>query len=91
MRAGHVGPLFSLEGIVAVSFGCKCPERDKPVAESRVMAATVDDHPLTFSGYHRTPSEYSTVHCRCCRAIGRTKAAYVDQLPDGTFDGILAE
>ena len=75
---------------MAVSFGCKCPERDKPVADRAWVVIDRRCHHSAFSGYHRTPSDYSTVHCRCCRAVGRTKAAYVDQLPDGTFDGILA-
>jgi len=36
-----------------------------------------------FNGYRFTPSEYSEVYCKTCRALGRTKAKYVDQLPDG--------
>lgn len=34
-----------------------------------------------FSGYRRTTSRYSAVHCRNCGRIWRTKAAYVDELP----------
>lgn len=35
-----------------------------------------------FNGYHRTPSAYSEVQCSACPTRWRTKAAYVDQLPD---------
>lgn len=31
---------------------------------------------------HQVPSPYSTVLCRRCGAIWRTKAAYVAKLPD---------
>ena len=36
----------------------------------------------SFSGRRRTPSAYSEVRCGVCRLRWRTKAAYVDQLPD---------
>jgi hypothetical protein len=39
-----------------------------------------------FNGYRRTPSAYSLVHCpKCLPPLGslwRTRAAYVDALPD---------
>ncbi|QDN64365.1 hypothetical protein [Streptomyces sp. S1D4-14] len=35
-----------------------------------------------FNGYHRTPSDYSELCCRTCGAVWRTKAAYVDTVPD---------
>ncbi|GAA3085622.1 hypothetical protein GCM10020000_88090 [Streptomyces olivoverticillatus] len=37
-----------------------------------------------FNGYRRTPSAYSRVLCTApgCAAAWRTKAAYVDDLPD---------
>lgn len=35
-----------------------------------------------FNGGRRTPSEYSEVRCPLCSARWRTKAAYVDELPD---------
>jgi hypothetical protein len=37
-----------------------------------------------FNGYHWTPSAYSAVKCRApgCNRVWRTKAAYVDELPD---------
>ena len=34
-----------------------------------------------FSGSRYTPSDYSLVYCRECRALWRTKAAYVNTLP----------
>lgn len=36
-----------------------------------------------FNGYKRTPSDYSEVCCRKCNRVWRSKAAYVDKLPDG--------
>jgi hypothetical protein len=35
-----------------------------------------------FNGGRRTVSDYSELHCRQCGAVWRTKAAYVDELPD---------
>ena len=35
-----------------------------------------------FNGGRRTPSAYSLVHCEPCRTAWRTKAKYVDTLPD---------
>lgn len=37
-----------------------------------------------FNGYHRTRSDYSAIRCVETGAIWRTKAAYVDELPDET-------
>lgn len=37
-----------------------------------------------FNGNRRTPSDYSEVRCTACRARWRTKADYVDRLPDAT-------
>lgn len=40
----------------------------------------------TFNGGRRTPSDYSEVVCTRCRRRWRTKAAYVDGLPNlGTW------
>ncbi len=35
-----------------------------------------------FNGGHRTPSAYSEVVCPVCGRRWRTRAAYVDRLPD---------
>lgn len=35
-----------------------------------------------FNGGRRTPSAYSQVYCGTCGAVWRTKAAYVDTLPN---------
>jgi hypothetical protein len=42
-----------------------------------------------FNGYRRTPSAYSLVRCEfgTCRAVWRTKAAYVAELPDAKDGG----
>lgn len=37
-----------------------------------------------FNGYHRTPSDYSLIGCLACGAMWRTKAPYVDSLPQIT-------
>lgn len=44
-----------------------------------------------FNGYRKTPSDYSQVRCCACHSVWRTKAAYVDSLPDGTFPRYPAE
>lgn len=36
-----------------------------------------------YNGYRRTPSAYSEVRCPACPTRWRTKAAYVNSLPDG--------
>lgn len=33
-----------------------------------------------FNGYRYTPSDYSSVHCKRCGAVWRTKAKFVDKL-----------
>lgn len=35
-----------------------------------------------FNGGRRTPSDYSSVECPVCPRVWRTKARYVDDLPD---------
>ncbi|WP_321367643.1 hypothetical protein [uncultured Desulfuromusa sp.] len=70
---------------MATSFGCHCEERKKPVHERNWVVLVRHCHYSAFSGYHKTPSDWSTVLCKSCRAVGRTKAKYVDQLKDGTW------
>lgn len=67
---------------MANGFNCRCGERSKPVAERNWAVTQYRCHHSAFSGYHRTPSEYSTVICLNpgCHGVGRTKAAYVDEL-----------
>lgn len=40
-----------------------------------------------FNGYQRTPSDYSLIRCVTTGALWRTKAKYVDQLPDARRAG----
>lgn len=65
---------------MSVSFGCKCEERKKPVQDRNWGVIQRYCNHSAFNGWHRTPSDYSTVRCFTCRAIGRTKAAYVSEL-----------
>lgn len=67
---------------MATGFGCRCEERKKPVAERRWVVMQRCCNHSAFSGYRRTPSAWSSVRCLTCGAWGRTKAAYVEQLPD---------
>lgn len=62
---------------------CSCAESREPVSVRRWIVIQRKCNHSAFSGYHRTPSAYSAIYCQCCGAIWRTKAAYVDQLPDG--------
>jgi hypothetical protein len=68
---------------MSVSFSCHCPERKKPVRERKWVVIQRNCNHSAFNGYHKTPSEYSDVYCQVCRALGRTKARYVDLLKDG--------
>lgn len=69
------------------SFNCKCGERKKPIGERKWEITRYRCNYSAFNGYHRTPSDYSTVVCnaidengRECTGCGRTKAAFVDEL-----------
>lgn len=58
---------------------CKCGKRDA----WRVVR--YKGNRSAFSGYHFTPSDYSSVSCERdlggCGAMWRTKARYADRLP----------
>lgn len=75
---------------MSVSFSCKCPERKKPVAERNWVVLDRNCHHSAFAGYHRTYSEYSEVFCKSCGALGRTKAKYVLELLDGSYNDLEA-
>ena len=55
---------------------CKCGNRDAWRVYQRRCNHSA------FNGYRRTPSDYSSVGCERCLAVWRTKAKYVDTLPD---------
>jgi hypothetical protein len=67
---------------MAQSFNCKCGERSKPLEDRNWEVLKYKCHHSAFNGYRRTYSEYSTVICNQpgCPGLGRTKAAYVDEL-----------
>lgn len=65
---------------MAVSFSCKCAERGKIVRDRKWTVLDYRCHYSAFNGYRRTYSDYSTVRCEECGAVGRTKARYVDVL-----------
>jgi len=67
---------------MAVSFGCRCGERKKPVEKRNWCVTQRYCNHSAFHGGRYTPSDYSEVYCRVCGAIGRTRAKYVDQLKD---------
>ena len=54
---------------------CKCGTPQHHVVNRRCNYSA-------FNGYHRTPSRYSGLVCLNCGAMWRTKAKYVDRLPD---------
>lgn len=56
------------------------------MAERNWVVTTRRGNHSAFSGYHFTPSDYSAVACNTCGEWGRTKAKYVAQLPDGSYD-----
>lgn len=70
---------------MAVSFHCKCAERRKPAQDRAWVVIQRNCNHSAFNGYHRTYSDYSTVYCPACRAVGRTKALFVLSLKDGDF------
>lgn len=68
---------------MSVSFNCHCGERSKPVNQRKWVVIKRRGSHSAFNGYRWKASDYSEVFCVVCRALGRTKAAYVSQLPDG--------
>jgi len=67
-----------------VSFSCHCQERKKPIGDRNWE---VWHRHCNYSYFERPqgcwhPSDYSLVYCKTCTALGRTKAKYVDDLPD---------
>ena len=65
---------------------CHCDEREKPVRERNWRVVQRCCNHSAFNGYHYTPSEWSAIFCRSCRALWRTKADYVCLLPDGRIE-----
>jgi hypothetical protein len=58
---------------------CTCPgDRAERMRNWRVMQYKCNHS--AFSGYQRTPSDYSSIACLGCHRTWRTKAAYVDEL-----------
>jgi hypothetical protein len=71
---------------MSVSFGCRCPERAKPVEKRRWFVIQRNRRCSAFDGYRTMSSDYSCVVCAVCGALGRTKADYVTRLPDVPAD-----
>jgi hypothetical protein len=69
---------------MSVSFYCHCEERRKPIRERKWKVIQRNCNHSAFNGYHYTPSDYSTVWCVVCNAVGRTRAQYVEELDDVT-------
>ncbi len=61
---------------------CRCGERQKPARERAWVVFYRKCNYSAFSGYHRTASDYSAVRCLACGANWRSKADYVNELPD---------
>ena len=64
------------------SFSCKCKEREKPISERawQVWERNWNTSPFEIAG--GVYSDYSTIYCKKCGEAGRSKAKYVDSLPD---------
>jgi hypothetical protein len=79
---------------MSVSFGCNfnrsskpptmatCPERAKPAGDRAWEVWARFCNHSAFNGYHETSSDWSSIYCKTCGALGRTKAGYVHVLPD---------
>lgn len=61
---------------------CTCP---KPKPKDQWVVIQRRCNHSAFSGYHRTGSDYSSVHCKVCMSSWRTKADYVNHLPNGSY------
>lgn len=65
---------------------CRCREAGRPVSERRWRVALRHGSASAFNGYRWAPSDFSEVRCLWCCAIWRTRAAYVECLPDWDDD-----
>lgn len=65
-----------------MSGGYSCPDRAGHFKFWRVSQRNCNHS--AFNGYHYTPSDWSSIHCLApgCAGCWRTKAKYVDDLPD---------
>lgn len=68
---------------MSVSFSCHCGERLRPIGHRHWWCVRYKERCCAFDGYRVMPSEYSDGYCQVCGALGRTKAAYVDNLNHG--------
>jgi len=59
---------------------CKCEEKKKDISARNWVVFQLKCNHSAFNGYHRTPSDWSSVGCNNCHATWRTKSAYVYQL-----------
>lgn len=66
-----------MHGFPVHSYACRDKEH-RPAWSVDVRHANYS----AFNGGRRTPSPYSQVRCGSCGCVWRTKAAYVDTLPD---------
>lgn len=60
--------------------GCICKNKDKKNWRVRVRNGNYSAFESPKCGFHY--SEYSTIECIACGHIWRTKARYVNDLPD---------
>lgn len=59
---------------------CSCDK--KPLWDLHWAVINRNCNYSAFNGYRYTTSDYSCVVCTACGAVWRTKAAYVERLPD---------
>lgn len=62
---------------------CKCDERTKAPKYRNWEVRQYRCNHSAFNGYHYTSSDYSSVSCRVCQALWRTKADYVEEIGTG--------
>lgn len=61
--------------------GCRCNAPREERKKNWVVTARNKNY-SAFNGYKATFSNYSEIRCTCCGAIWRTKADYVNSLPN---------
>ena len=71
---------------MAAGVPCSCPDARTKAKRKRWIVLMRNHHRSAFAGYHWTPSDWSSVGCLDCGGIWRTKAKYVDTLPDGKHE-----
>lgn len=76
---------------MALHFNCKCSERKKPAENRDWVITEYMWNSGAFTSGAGEPSDWSTVWCLSCGAVGRTKSKYVYSLKHMSHLDVIEE